>query len=99
MYAIRSYYVPNDNSLSFTSNNSGNVLVGKNYTTYVTLKSNYNRTLTGKLYVGDHYNDDNTYVITSYSIHYTKLYERVISSSVAGLRPFLAFFSFSYNFV
>ncbi|MBA2852067.1 hypothetical protein HNP89_000004 [Methanococcus maripaludis] len=52
---------PVDSSAALASSNSGCVFVGKNYTMNVTLKNNYNRTLTGKLYVGDHYDEDNSY--------------------------------------
>lgn len=52
---------PVDSSAALVSSNSGCVFVGKNYTMNVTLKNNYNRTLTGKLYVGDHYDEDNSY--------------------------------------
>jgi hypothetical protein len=37
------------------------VVVGKNYTVNVTLKNNYNRTLVGKVYIGNRYNEKNTY--------------------------------------
>ncbi|ABO35984.1 conserved hypothetical protein [Methanococcus maripaludis C5] len=53
--------LPNDELVSTKSDLSANVLVGKNYTAYVSLKNNYNRTLTGKLYVGEHYASDDIY--------------------------------------
>ncbi|MBA2861724.1 hypothetical protein [Methanococcus maripaludis] len=52
---------PLDDSIISSSENSRCVFVGKNYTLDVTLKNNYNRTLTGKLYIGNHYNEENVY--------------------------------------
>ncbi len=49
---------PNDDSITLLTNNSGNVLVGKNYTMEVTLKNNYNKTLSGYILVEDDFKEE-----------------------------------------